>query len=1147
MTIVGVDLNGVSDKNPFNANGIGPNSNFYICPFWDAEIGLPSGIIHRLRISTPFDVASLPSGVALNWNIQDTLVGFGGAAYSHVISLYGINFTITTATRTVNNQTLHDLNISTSNGNVTDAIFQDILQGIYLSYAGDTISSHVAEFALTVEVSNDGNTWQGATAGQAGEVIIDLIGNHPVIVGATFNNNQVEIQFNQALPTPALGHAGEFPQGTQLGDRTDLNSWWTYGQPNTSLFTVLVNGVVQTVVSALIDGNVILTLAQAIPTNATVIVSYDAPSGGNQITDVVQDWLGNDALSGSATANYLPRGDTLTVLSGAELGLDRFVLTTDAYADQAIEDIENPVVTAINGTQITFLLKDSTYYVNPAYDANVNSGFISYAYSKCQYMVVMDYANQDNTYTVGTVISKAQLVNDNPIIVSLKTSVVVSQDGITDLRTFDLAQETHNQPIHFKDALDSETAQLWGNDTIIGGSYDDVIEGHAGNDTIRGGLGADVAVYTGNYAQYTVAYNSATGIYTITDSVALRDGIDTLTGIETLQFSDQNISIPPDTTSPTIAISTNGSSLTVGETTDLTFTLSESSTDFEVGDVTVSGGTLSNFIGTLNSYTARFTPTPNSTTNGVVSVSSTKFTDAAGNANADGSDANNTVTMTVDTLPNKSPTGKVTITGTATQNKILTAANTLADLDGIPTSGDNAIHYQWLANDVAIIGANASTYTLTQTEVGKIIKVTASYVDNRGHAESMTSATPTKAVVNVNDAPVLAHTLGDQSATEGIAFNYTVPSNTFSDIDTSDTLTMSAKLASGAALPKWLKFSAGVFSGTPLDADSATSITVRVTGTDKAKAFAYDDFILDITGVNVAPTAKAISAAATATEGKAFSYSLPKGTFIDGDKNDALTYSASSKPDWLSVDSATGKLTGTPSYTAADSTPTTVTFVATDRSGLTANTTLTIKLTNTATIKGTANADTIVAGTGADKITGLAGNDTITGGAGNDTLIGGAGNDTLTGGADSDYFLFDAAVNASSNLDTITDFISGTDKLQFSKSIFKGLGTKAGNLTTDQFWSGDGQTTAQDGTDRIIYDSTSGALYYDADGSGSVSSPVQVALIGTSSHPALAYTDIAIIQAYTLFHRQDVNGCFGSVATKLNVCFEVDLIHLSFT
>ena len=640
-----------------------------------------------------------------------------------------------------------------------------------------------------------------------------------------------------------------------------------------------------------------------------------------------------------------------------------------------------------------------------------------------------------------------------------------------------------------------------GADQLDGGAGDDQLYGEGGDDSLDGGLGNDQAFFSGNRNNYTLV-QSADG-WTITDNIG-NDGIDVLVNIEALVFTNQTILITP----PTIAISTNDSALTVGETATITFTLSEASTDFVVGDVSVSGGALSSFSGSGTSYSATFTPANNSTTNGVVSVSSTKFTDAAGNANADGSDADNTVTMTVDTLPNKSPTGKVTITGTATQNKILTAANTLADLDGIPTSGDNAIHYQWLANDVAIIGANASTYTLTQTEVGKIIKVTASYVDNRGHAESMTSATPTKAVVNVNDAPVLAHTLGDQSATEGIAFSYTVPSNTFSDIDTSDTLTMSAKLASGAALPKWLKFSAGVFSGTPLDADSATSITVRVTGTDKAKAFAYDDFILDITGVNVAPTAKAISAATTATEGKAFSYTLPKGTFIDGDKNDALTYSASSKPDWLSVNSATGKLTGTPSYTAADSTPTTVTFVATDRSGLTASTTLTIKLTNTATIKGTANADTIVAGTGADKITGLAGNDTITGGAGNDTLIGGAGNDTLTGGADSDYFLFDTAVNASSNLDTITDFISGADKFQFSKKVFAGLGKAVGNLTDAQFaYSTESLTT----TDRIVYNSSTGALYYDADGSGTLSSAVQVALIGTSTHPTLAYTDIAII------------------------------------
>ena len=175
-----------------------------------------------------------------------------------------------------------------------------------------------------------------------------------------------------------------------------------------------------------------------------------------------------------------------------------------------------------------------------------------------------------------------------------------------------------------------------------------------------------------------------------------------------------------------------------------------------------------------------------------------------------------------------------------------------------------------------------------------------------------------------------------------------------------------------------------------------------------------------------------------------------------------------------------------------------------------ASTTLTINLKNTATIKGTAKAETLIAGSGADKITGLAGNDTLIGGADNDTLAGGAGNDNLTGNEGSDYFLFDIAVNADSNLDTIIDFVSGEDKLQFSKSIFKGLGTKAGALTVDQFWSGDGQVTAHDASDRIIYDTTSGALYYDADGSGGASA-VQVAIIGTSANPVLDYTDVAIV------------------------------------
>ncbi len=105
-----------------------------------------------------------------------------------------------------------------------------------------------------------------------------------------------------------------------------------------------------------------------------------------------------------------------------------------------------------------------------------------------------------------------------------------------------------------------------------------------------------------------------------------------------------------DTVRPTIAISSNDSALKAGETATISFTLSEASTDFVVGDVSVTGGALSNFTGSGTSYSATFTPTASSTTNGVVSVASSKFSDAAGNLNADGLDVNNTVTMSVDTV-----------------------------------------------------------------------------------------------------------------------------------------------------------------------------------------------------------------------------------------------------------------------------------------------------------------------------------------------------------------------------------------------------------------------------------------------------------------------------------------------------------------
>ncbi|MCK5898824.1 MAG: hypothetical protein KAG06_07115, partial [Methylococcales bacterium] len=86
-------------------------------------------------------------------------------------------------------------------------------------------------------------------------------------------------------------------------------------------------------------------------------------------------------------------------------------------------------------------------------------------------------------------------------------------------------------------------------------------------------------------------------------------------------------------------------------------------------------------------------------------------------------------------MPNTSPTGLPLITGTLVQNETLTAhPDNIEDGDGLGT-----FSYQWKADGTDISGAIASTYALTQTEVGKAISVEISYTDGGSTLETVTS------------------------------------------------------------------------------------------------------------------------------------------------------------------------------------------------------------------------------------------------------------------------------------------------------------------------------------------------------------------------------------------------------------------------
>ena len=159
-------------------------------------------------------------------------------------------------------------------------------------------------------------------------------------------------------------------------------------------------------------------------------------------------------------------------------------------------------------------------------------------------------------------------------------------------------------------------------------------------------------------------------------------------------------------------------------------------------------------------------------------------------------------------------------------------------------------------------------------------------------------------------------------------------------------------------------------------------------------------------------------------------------------------------------------------------------------------------------ITGGAGNETIIGGLGNDSLIGGLGNDSLNGGLGNDTIKGGLGNDLLRGEGGIDCFVLDSAIG-SSNIDTLFDFTSGTDVIQLSKSIFNKIGS-TGTLNANAFYAYSGAVAGHDADDRIIYNTSTGVLYYDADGSGK-GAAVQIAIVGASSHPTITSSDFQVI------------------------------------
>ncbi|MEX0270185.1 DUF4347 domain-containing protein [Leptolyngbyaceae cyanobacterium UHCC 1019] len=387
---------------------------------------------------------------------------------------------------------------------------------------------------------------------------------------------------------------------------------------------------------------------------------------------------------------------------------------------------------------------------------------------------------------------------------------------------------------------------------------------------------------------------------------------------------------------------------------------------------------------------------------------------------------------------------------------------TVATVNGSAANVGTAI---FLTNGILTLNANGNfTYTPTANANGSD---SFTYTLSDGTFASNT-ATVGLTINAVNDAPIVANPLGNQSSPEDTAVNFTIPVNTFSDVDNS-TLALSASLADNTALPSWLSFDSatGTFSGTPPLNFNGT-LALKVTATDAGNLSAASNFNLVITSVNDAPV---VSTIADQTTGQNTATSPISFTISDVETAaSSLTMTATSSntalfPNGNIVFGGSGA-NRTLILTPANNQFGTATITVNVSDGnLVTPTTFTVTVGRNLnggngkdTLNGTAGNDRINGGNGEDTLFGGAGNDFLLGGNGDDVLRGGLGNDILNGGNGSDRFV----LTAGEGTDTIQDFQNGTDKFVL-----------AGGLTYNQL------TVQQEGTrTRLLVTATGEVLAY---------------------------------------------------------------------
>ncbi|MFI7837828.1 peroxidase family protein [Pseudomonas asiatica] len=578
----------------------------------------------------------------------------------------------------------------------------------------------------------------------------------------------------------------------------------------------------------------------------------------------------------------------------------------------------------------------------------------------------------------------------------------------------------------------------------------------------------DTAVYSGVASDYSVVVDGNSVI--VTDSVAGRDGVDRLTGIERLQFSDSSQASGVGTAvnaGPTGSLVILDAATGVRDDTPVSGQLLRV-TPLAVHDAdNVSATNLTGAITGPVAYYWQVETLPGSgvyeditfVAAGEVSraVGTTyRVTDDVAGLNirvrAVYQDTKGTLEI-VDSAPNNAPTAGPTVTGLLVQNQTLTAnPATIVDADGL---SNPRFTFQWQSNRgtgwVDIAGAINSTFLLTQNQVGQNMRVVVSYVDDFGVQESIASDI-LDPVANVNDAPTGAVLISDTTPDQGQTL--TALTGSIADLD-----------GLGAFSFQWQQNIGGTFSNIA-GATAATFTPGFEQGNRQLRVVvSYTDAFGTLETLTSAATAAVVPPPGVVLVGTAGANTLTGGAGNDtlsglggndvlnglggadqlfgGDGNDILN--GGNDPDSLDGGAGNDTLNGGLGADAMVGGAGDDTFVV-DNLGDTVSEALNggVDLVQTALASYTlgANVENLTF-TGAGNFTGTGNTlaNTITGGAGNDLLDGGAGIDRLVGGLGNDTYVVDNAGDV-----VVEATAAGTDTVRATAASYT-LGANVENLT----------------------------------------------------------------------------------------------------